>query len=402
MSYRIINLVKYISAFYLAVAILICISWPLEDVFFFENVLFIPSFLFAIFLVIKNRGYYLQFALITLSVFFTLLILELYNNQELIFDHLLYLLRWIKYGVIFILTLCFFRKSNLDQIIICVKGSFLLLAFFNILIYINAFGIGEFLQYLHSPKDTFALSNFHEPGVFRLGGTMMNPNDNGILFGLFFLLFVLHESFKDYYFAIISFLIVLLTQSRTAVLILLGILLIWIIYFIIKTKVSKKQFFLGIFIIITTITFFSVFNFNYISTVFTGKAFQSNSFIIRIENFKSIINSSNDILISGQGVITDQVAVFGKYLDSELTTVIAQFGLIGLFIWLVLIASMIIIAIKKTIHSKVFISFIILYSGTSLTNLSFFNTQLGLLLFVFLGLTFKSKNEINNEANNKT
>jgi len=398
MGYHIINIFKYTSLLYLFVVILINVSWPLENIFFFENFLFIPSFLFASFIILKNKGYYLRFSLITFCVFLSLFILELLSNQEIIFGHILYLLRWIKYGVVFVLTLYFYRTLNATQLNNVVKGCFLLLVGINIVIYLNLFGMGEYLQFLHSPKESFAFSNFHEPGVFRLGGTFINPNDNGIIFSLFFLLFALHKYLKDHYFTILAILMVLLTQSRTAMLLSVGMVLILIIYYAIHSKVTRRQIFIGLLTIIILFTFFSIFNFSYISTLFTGKAFESNSFVIRIENFSNVVGTSNEVLFIGRGVINDQIAIFGKYLDSELTLVIAQFGIVGLCIWLAFIFIMIKMALRSDIHSKVFISFVILYVGTSVTNLSFFNTQLGLLLFVFLGISFKRNYEINSDC----
>lgn len=398
----IFNVLKYSSLIYLVIAILISVSWPLNNIFFFENMLFIPSFCFSVYIVLKKQEFFLKIAIITSLLFVSFFILEFISNQEIIFDHVLYLLRWIKYGVVFVLTLYFCKILNSNHLSYVIKGSFLILVLFNLIVFLNPFGIGESLQYIHSPKDEYALSNFREPGVFRLGGTFNNPNDNGVLFSLFFLIFILHTTLKDYYFAILSLLLIFLTQSRTSVFLVLCIVSIWVLYFLIKSQITKKQLYKVGVLVVALIFFFSFFNFSYVSTIFTGEAFQSKSFLIRVENFRGIIDSSFQELLFGRGVVNDQVAVFGTYLDSELSVVFAQFGLIGLLIWFGFALFMIKIALRNEVYSKVFLSCFILFLGISITNLSFLNTQLGLLLFFFLGISVKRGNEINNYTDEKT
>jgi len=272
------------------------------------------------------------------------------------------------------------------------KGLFLIVSGINVLILLNVFEIGEALQYFFSPKDDFLLSNFYEPGVLRLGGTMMNPNDNAIIYSVFALFFILHKNFKDYYFAFFAIILLLLTQSRTAIMILIGIVLLLITYKFIFAKVSKKQVFVFLTITVLFFVFISLFNMSYLNTVFTGKAFESNSVSYRLENFFNVVNSSPEVLLWGNGVILDQVAVYGKYLDSEITVVIAQFGVFGLIVWLTFIGVLIFFGFKKNVYSKLWICLILLFLGTSLTNLSFLSTQLGVFLFIVLG--FAGKHEI--------
>jgi hypothetical protein len=174
-------------------------------------------------------------------------------------------------------------------------------------------------------------------------------------------------------------------------------------YRFIFAKVSKKQVVAFLSFTAVFIAFISLFNMNYLNSVFTGEAFKSNSVSMRMENFLSVINSPTEVLIWGNGVVLDQIAVYGRYLDSEITVVIAQFGLLGLFAWLSSIGVLMYFGFKKEVYSKLWICLILLFLGTSITNLSFFSTQLGVFLFVILG--FSAKHEINvvqKQPNKKT
>lgn len=382
---RLFDIGKYCSLIYLLINLLVSLFWPLGKVFFFENLLFLPALIFAAYIAITTRTFSRKLAVVLVAVFSIFLIIELIHNQTIVLRHILYLLRWVKYAVLFSLTYYFYQLFAAKISVLFFKGIFLLIAGLNVFILLNVFNTGEAIQYFFSPKEGFLLTNFYEPGILRLGGAMMNPNDNAMIFSVFALFFMLHKDFKDYYFAFFAILLLLLTQSRTTIVILIGIGLLFAASKFIFSKVSKKQIFGFLAVIGVFIVFVSLFNMSYLNTIFTGKAFESSSFSVRIENFLLVLNSPTEVLLWGNGVILDQIAVYGRYLDSEITVVIAQFGLFGLLIWLAVIGLLFYFGFKKNVYSKLWIGLILLFLGASLTNLGFLSTQLGILLFIVLG-----------------
>jgi hypothetical protein len=391
---RLFDIGKYCSLIYLLINLLASLFWPLNDVFFFENLLFFPALLFTAYVLIATKPFSRKIAILLIIVFLVFLLIELIHNQTIVIQHILYLLRWLKYAVLFSLAYYFYQLFTPKTSLLIFKGLFLILAGINVFILLNFLGTGEALQYFFSPKENFLISNFYEPGVLRLGGTMMNPNDNAMVFSVFALFFTLHRNFKDYYFAFFAIVLLLLTQSRTAIVILIAIGLLLTTYKFIFAKVSKKQVFVFLTISVVFFAFISLFNMSYLNTVFTGKAFESNSVSVRMVNFFNVVNSPTEVLIWGNGVILDQIAIYGKYLDSEITVVIAQFGVFGLFVWLIFIGTLLFFGFKKNVYSTLWISLVLLFLGAALTNLSFLSTQLGVFLFIVLGFANKQKMDI--------
>ena len=392
----------YLALAYLIVVVMESISWPLGNLFFFENAMFIPAFLFANYVSFKERGSYLPIFAITIIVFISFAIIELIASKSFIIGHFLYLLRWLKYAVVFVLAQYFSNSYKHQETWNFVKTLFLVIVGFNVVILTNPFDLGAHLQSLHAPKDYFNLSNFHEPGVFRLGGTFANPNDNGMFFSLFFILFTFHSRLKDHYFSALALSMVVFCQSRTAILMCIIIILVSLFYRVIHTRITMRQWFKTAAISLLAIGLFTFFKLGYIRTLFTGQAFNSPSFLSRIENFIAVYDISYQSMFFGNGVIDNQVAFYGSYLDSEVAVVFAQFGIIGLIIWFAFVCAMFIISRNKYVENKVYFSLTLLFFGISFTNISLFHTQLGLLLFVCLGISTSGKEKIEGNANKKT
>jgi hypothetical protein len=392
----------YLALAYLLVVVLESISWPLGNLFFFENALFVPAFLFAIHITIKEKGSYLPIFIIAIIAFISFATIELIASKSFIIGHFLYLLRWLKYAVVFVLAQYFSNSYKHQGTWDFVKTLFLIIVGFNVVILTNPFDLGSHLQSLHAPKDYFNLSNFHEPGVFRLGGTFTNPNDNGIFFSLFFILFAFHSRLKNHYFSALALCMVVFSQSRTAILMCIIIILVSFFYRVIHTRITMRQWFKTSAISLLAIGLFTFFNLGYIRTLLTGQAFKSPSFLSRIENFIAVYDLSNQSMFFGNGVIDNQVEFFGSYLDSEIAVVFAQFGIIGLIIWFAFVCIMFMLSRNKHVENKVYFGMTLLFFGISFTNISFFNTQLGLLLFVCLGISISGDEKIECNANKKT
>ncbi|MDX1651667.1 MAG: hypothetical protein R3277_04190 [Brumimicrobium sp.] len=385
---------KYISLIYLMINLLSSLFWPLGDLFFFENYLFLPALIFAVYIFFKSSIIYKKVVVSLLSLFVFYIVLELINKGSINLPHILYLMRWVKYGVLFLIAIYFYQNTSLNKSALIFKGLFLLVGAVNILILVNIQGTGVLLQeYFTTYKPSFLLSNFYEPGVFRLSGSMNNPNDNAVILGVFILFFTMHERFRDFYFAFFAIVLLLLTQSRTAIVSLIIISFIVLLYSFGRHQISKRKLLIFTGLTVLLLAFISLFNLHYLGSIFTGEAFQSNSVMIRVENFFEVVNVSPKTLYIGNGVIDDQLDLYGTYLDSEITLTIAQFGLLGLLAWFIFVVSATLFWSREKVNFKLWVSLFFLYIGTSFTNLSFFSTQLGVIFFVFLALAINIERE---------
>jgi hypothetical protein len=375
-----LNLLRYIAQVYVVVCLIESLFGPIGNYIFFENYLFIPAFGFASFVLLKDKKSRV-FTALFISIFVWIVISDYIAHEKIVMSHLLYALRWIKYPVVFLIIN---DAVNNQQSIKALKNTlifiFLTLCIINLVLLINPWQLGETIQFFFSPKSDFLLSNYYEPGIYRLSGTMTNPNDNAVVFGLFFLFFYLNKEHKDLYYSLIALTFVLFTQSRTVLILLL---LFVVTHFVIKQLKTRSLNFIPLLGIVIGFLFLIVGNSSYIKTIFTGEAFASNSFRIRIENLIEITKANNTDLILGQGYAANQVEKFGRYLDSEIISFIAQFGIIGLLIWLGLICTSVFYISKHYTTRIVWISFFLLFMGISLTNNSFLNIQTS-ILFVFL------------------
>ena len=121
MVYPIPKSLQYLSLLYLFVVLLEAISWPLGSVFFFENLLFVPILFVACYIILKNKGVFQTVSFVALGAFISFLLIELVSTHEFISSHWLYLMRWIKYAVIFVLSHYFYRLFNGHQIDVFIK-----------------------------------------------------------------------------------------------------------------------------------------------------------------------------------------------------------------------------------------------------------------------------------------
>lgn len=384
-------LLKYSSVGYFIFSLLGALFWPLDNLFHFFDLLYFPSFLFVLYLISIDKGLYFKLFVLCHLVFLIFVGLDLYNNAwEIHLNDLLYLSKWSKYGVLSVLS--FFFLSNLKQkeLSLIVSVFFLFVSLFSILIILNLWSTGEMLQYYFSPKKSALLSNFYEPRVFRLSGTMVNPNDHGVLFTLFAIVFLFHNTLKNYSYALLSIFLVLLSQSRTAFILLVMLLTFWSW----ETFVKKKNIRIrgvvlkSIIAVSALVVGLEFFNLNYLMLVFDKDILKSNSIQYRINNFFEVFDSSSSSIYTGNGVISNQIEEFGRYLDSEITLLIAQFGLFGLFIWVLFSVLLTLLGVyTKRIHTDLWLCMVVIFFGVSLTNLNFLHPQLAIVFFILLGLS---------------
>ena len=351
------------------------VRFILDDLFFPFGVLFLAVTFFK---KPKWRWFILAFGAITIWGFLS----DTLANGTIRTAPFGMLLRWMKWPIMCITIaevgqLKIKRNHVLNGIIL----SFLFLAGINILMILNPLGFGRWLSVLYSPKLDILLSNYHEFGAFRLSGTMLNPNNNAILFGLF-LIFFLHVDARKYWkYILLAFIMIFLTQSRTVMLITLVILGLYVLRAnsrkvnMILIPAGVASFIGGLFLFRST---------NLVS-MFNGSAFQSNSWTSRMDHYEILVNSGMKEMILGHGIVLDPIAAVGFHFDSEYLSIGYQYGVIGLFIWAIIIGLLLKITRKADRKSTFQWAIVLFIFGIAATNFTFLNVECATLMMILIG-----------------
>lgn len=295
---------------------------------------------------------------------------------------LMYLLRILKLPVVFTISASMLNVSRTNSVIV-VRSVFYLLAAINLFIVLDPFGAGSELQMAYSMKSADLFSTFNEPGYFRLSGTFRNPNDNALLMGVF-LLFFLALSFKEYWKEIVlATAIIFLTQSRTALIALLVCLSVAAT--VPAFRGSGKKMWVYISSILVILTFLVVAKPHNLYSLVNGDAFRSYSWNTRVVLFMEFWDSPSQMILTGYGLITDVRDYFGLYLDSEYSAVLYQFGVIGLFLW-VLIWFGFIVRSEISFNLILLVVFVLVIS---ITNYTVHNPLISPVLFFMLPFFIK-------------
>ncbi|NVK65539.1 MAG: O-antigen ligase family protein [Flavobacteriales bacterium] len=311
------------------------------------------------------------------------------------------LLRWLKWPIILIAVAEMggmrLRKDQLEN---TMRFIFLVLAGLNIFMILDPYDWGQAISELYSPKTEVMLSNYHEFGAFRLSGTMLNPNNNAILFGFFFLYF-LHVNARKYWkYILLAFVIIFLTQSRT---VLLLVLLIFAFYVVRNSSRRTNLILIPTAAISLTVGLFLVRSTNLMS-IFNGTAFQSNSFTLRMEHYNVLFRSEMSELLFGHGIVLNPIETVGFYFDSEYLSVAYQYGGVGLLIWLLAIGSVFFMIFKTNRKSTYSWSLLVFIFGVAATNFTFLNTESATLMMIIVGawLFGERYDKLNNHPQEET
>ena len=352
---------------------------------------------------------YIAFDNFLIPIVGILLLKEFWNNKTFQFTALLILIKvgteflsnylgeftwsnfaytgiWVKY---FLFTWSCYYLMTKHQNTQLVDNSLILFAV--ILILVNCIqllridNISKAFESVYVHRQDLIDYNFAGFDGFRLNGTQTNPNDNGIALLLLMCLFYLRKIRNKEIWAAIFVILILLTQSRTA---FISLCFISILYFlpVLKTLNFKKIIAITSALVIA-FSLMIVLGFNTLLLLFDGSAFQSNSFMVRVGNVQEVSNKLDGYYLFGYGKIQSFKSFFGRSIDNEIAFELAQFGMIGLFLYLLLIGVMHFLVQRQSGKRRAFmLTGLILLFGT--TNLSLLNSQVGILFCVFFILLF--------------
>lgn len=377
----------YISFFALLYA-LVCLTFALFLPATFQtrldNILFPIGLIHLVQVFVLNKKY--RFFIGAFFLLFTwFLLAEIIAKRTLSFtsfNYIVYLLKWPV--IIFSIIDNPFVPRTKERIYHIIDGVFLALVAINLFILINPNGLGESWQLLYSPKIEANFVYFNEHGTFRLVGTCMDPNNNGAIFGSFFLFYFFIRKKEAWMFALLAAFLILMTQSRTVFIGVLIICCVWLIYFLIQNKNFKK--YLAIIVVgCVLISGIVLFSSNLLS-LFDGKAFLSYSFLRRFDNLIYFFDLNQLNQIVGLGVVSDPKGQHGFYFDSEFIAVLFQFGLIGLILWIFLGGYLILFFKMFNERSQFLAKYTFFIIIVSFTNFTLLNSQFGVVISSFIGV----------------
>jgi hypothetical protein len=122
-----------------------------------------------------------------------------------------------------------------------------------------------------------------------------------------------------------------------------------------------------------------------------GRAFNSNSWLMRIESYSYYNQMPSNAKIIGIGTTPSPFETIGFYFDSEYLAMLIQHGLIGIILWFAFVVYNIRQGFIRKLNIFRISSFILIL-GISITNTSISNLNISLLLFMLLAFSISREN----------
>lgn len=299
--------------------------------------------------------------------------------------HLFYFIKWPTLMSVF--TIPFLTSNRTFNIHKIIDVLFLTSMGLCILMMVNPFGSGQFLQNVFAPKEYINYIYYNFPGTYRLAGVFLNANDNALFIAAFILYYLFYRTKEDWYYTVLAISIFFVTQSRT---VFLGLILLLFLFLGLKYLKGRivvtrrlKGLIIGGFLILTFI-FSSSRN---LQSLFTGQAFQSNSIMTRFENFQNFKSDTQINHWVGQGVVRNPVKEIGLYIDSEIVSILIQFGFIGFLFWGLIFLSVLYVTKKHNLNHFLVFYFILIFIA-SITNYTFLGGHSGIIISFFSAVHF--------------
>ncbi len=310
-------------------------------------------------------------------------------------------LRWLKWPIILLTVAQFgelkFQKRAVESGVVI---GFFCLAGLNLFMMLNPFGFGEALNGFYAPKPEVLLANHHEFGAFRLSGTVLNPNNNAILFGLF-LLFFLHIDPRKYWkYILLAFILIFLTQSRTVLITSVLVL----VFYVVRANTRKINLIVIPSGIIAIVTGLFIFRSTNLLSIINGSAFHSDSWTERVDHYSILFKSSLSDLILGHGIILDPFTQLGFYFDSSYLSITYQYGIVGMLMWFAALGSIFFLLRRWNRKSSYAFFLLVFILGIGMTNFTFLNVECATLLMFLAGawVFLEGEKKLGNHSEEKT
>lgn len=362
------RVVSYIITLYVVIVAVSSLLFPPMNIISIDNWLLPFALLAIIYYYFNNRTFGISLLLVGLIM--GSCIISNYINNGLTFDEVLWSVRWLKLIIIGWTSYYLFTKNRkfTESLILIV---FIGVTFINALQLIGVDAIVE----LYAPKADISDLITRSLIDGRLSGTFMNPNNNGFVFALFGVCFLVSEVRAKYILLSMSGILILLSQSRTVFLAFLFVVVLVILYVIYKRNRARLLYFLGGLCVFLMIAI--QLNLKNLNSIFDGSAFRSNSITTRFEVIQKTIEINKQNIWLGHGKINDIPEFIGYSIDNEYAYLYLEYGVIGLSFYLLLIVFLFILSMVKNKGHPVSIGLLLIMLICGLTNLSFTNMEVG-------------------------
>ena len=358
-----------------------------------EEGLLLLAFLRLIFLKSISLDLYLK---VLVAFIFYIAFTILYNGNLLHFREYFECYKVLKFIILVKYTIVVFNFSKINYTTI-IKSSFLIILIFNFLHYFNVFHFNHliFLFYDIDQRDIleFGVNSIGQPAAKRMIGTMGNPNVNSMLF-LFYLAFFVYEKirngfktiYQDFY-LISSVICIVLCQSRTGIVIMLLILLIYAFF---TYKEYKRLIIQGFSILLLLFLIFQVDkqSYTYVSN-FKFQTEKNTSLKGRLEVWNLLGNQILEKPIFGRGPNKEYLYANKIYPENEYIFMTWRFGFLGLLFYLFwIIYPVLYFGKKMKLKNNLYfyISLIILISA--LSNNPITESRIVVLIGIIIGIGF--------------
>jgi O-antigen ligase len=314
----------------------------------------------------------------------------------------------VKYIVVFLVFKEIYQPKTKQ---LAIDIAFVILIVLNLMHYHNFFGFNEHIMPLYCGENsihllTFGYNSIGEPATKRMLGLIGNPNNNAILFMIFLIHYLPKKEWKtkEMFFFYAAVIAVSACQSRTGI---IAFAAIFVINFII---VKWKWWKITIHIFIVTLMLVFFFNLqafseylhldflttkkqnkDYIISLFNDEAFQGNSWQKRLEIWQDLLKESTHKPVLGHGPQKNHFYDSQLYSENEYVLMVWRFGLVGLFLYLMIYLIPLKNAIKlarSDLDSKNVVLLILLFMIASITNVPLSNTMLSPLFFMMMGFYY--------------
>ncbi|GAB5416314.1 MAG: hypothetical protein Crog4KO_11020 [Crocinitomicaceae bacterium] len=272
------------------------------------------------------------------------------------------------------------------------KPIFVAVTFVNLLHFFNLFGVNELLYDIYGGinLEYFGLDSLKNPATKRLTGMASSPNINAIIFAFFAVYFLPLKFDKSKFFWFLGAILMLfLCQSRTAIVALMGILIVIAILRLSDWSWKQWSAVIGSLVGLYLISWALVTNF--FSFQSYSNNIVSNSAMGRLETWAYLFDMIKEQPIFGYGVNKQYFYDRQLYSENEYVLMWWRYGIIGLLLYLGIFLIPVRYYLKKRTESLLFkkgLLFIVFILIVALANNPYQDRTSMLLIAVTLGLTW--------------
>jgi len=350
-----------------------------------ENV-FIP-FIVISFLFYKRLNFDRKYSALIILFFTTSLVSTFINMPGI--EAITYSFRIVKFFLFFVIV-CHGARNNIDAVDSIIKLLFFVLLLINVLQIFNPLGIGELLGLIYTHHDKYIELNKEIGRYFRVTGTMVNPNDNALLWLSFMTYFMSSYFYKrnvnELIYILICIVIIIMTQSRTTFIVVLAVSVVYFFNF----GLRKTHILLACGILILCFSAMSFFNLDYLLQVFQNNPLKIHSITLRLEVWQWMLELWKNKMLFGWGPFEELIKLIEGSPDSEYLYVLTIYGIVGMIFYILILLYPIIVLWKnrKIQHALLGVLLSFGFSIIAITNFTVMNVRIGLLYFIFMGISF--------------